>query len=257
MFQILNSNSAYSVMTAPSISSGFVNHEVGSTGSKIRKNVFGIILDFLSDLQYFQLGWNYSTSSCSCDILAYLILLGKVCLVVFYEPVVTHPWNKAFSCSCSLLLQRVCVRTGLPSAQLLPRTGRRTEISTSLHRKQMSLNYTHPSKNTSELWGDPRLGKSGIRICSDLCHYPNNSTRPWNLKSKWNHHPISSASAKPEFGNILILEHMSRVKVPVPSSSPLPKSRAGSSAWGQNTQLLCWPHLPLPGGCLKRTLCPW
>lgn len=131
------------------------------------------------------------------------------------------------------------------------------ELRYQLHRKQMSLNYTHPSKNTSELWGDPRLGKSGIRICSDLCHYPNNSTRPWNLKSKWNHHPISSASAKPEFGNILILEHMSRVKVPVPSSSPLPKSRAGSSAWGQNTQLLCWPHLPLPGGCLKRTLCPW
>lgn len=48
----------------------------------------------------------------------------------------------------------------------------------------MSLNYTHPPRNTSELWGDPRLGKSGIRICSELCHYPNNSTRPWNLKSR-------------------------------------------------------------------------
>lgn len=75
----------------------------------------------------------------------------------------------------------------------------------------MSLNYTHPHKNKSELWGDPRLGKSGIRICSDLCHYPNNSTRPWNLKSKWNPYHICSASTKPEVENIMILEHMTRV----------------------------------------------
>lgn len=47
MFQVLNSNTEYSVMTVQSISSGFVNHEIGSTGNKIRKKIFGIILNFL------------------------------------------------------------------------------------------------------------------------------------------------------------------------------------------------------------------
>lgn len=36
----------------------------------------------------------------------------------------------------------------------------------------------------SKLWGDPRLGKSGISICPDLCRYLNNSTEPWNLKTE-------------------------------------------------------------------------
>lgn len=137
-------------------------------------------LIFDCDLQYFQLGWNYSTSSSSCDILAYLVLLEKVWLLVFYEPVVTYPWN-ILSASSMYMCQN---RPPLCSA------------SSQNWQKNWAINHTsqkadeldlHPS-SYEHIWtlGRSRLGKSGIRICCDLSHYPNNSIRPWNLKSGWN-----------------------------------------------------------------------
>lgn len=119
-----------------------------------------------------------------------------------------------------------------PQLSFFPELAEELSYKPHFDRKQMSLNYTHPPKNTSELWGDPSLGKSGIRICSELCRYPNNSTRPWNLKSNWNPYQTCSASAKPEFGNILILEHMTRVKCASSSLHPFAKEQSWQQCLG-------------------------
>lgn len=171
---------------SPSVSSGFVNHEIGSTGTKIRKKVFGIILNFRLWSPIFPAGlelfhqqlllWYFGISSLAWKSLAFSLLWACGDL-----PLKQSIFLFILSASSMYMCQN---RPPLCSA------------SSQNWQKNWAINHTsqkadeldlHPS-SYEHIWtlGRSRLGKSGIRICCDLSHYPNNSIRPWNLKSEWN-----------------------------------------------------------------------